>query len=1034
MKKIYTTCIILLIALVNTTIAQKDLSILPPQIELTPSDADGTIRCYSTEYELYLKDKHPERGNRQQFERWIAPHIEKYKRERQEMSGRAPILTIPVVVHVIHNGDAVGTGENISDAQVLSQIQVMNEDFRRMAGTPGFNSDPDGADVEIEFCMATLDPSNNPTTGIERIDYGTVSFNTNAATEAMKAATQWDPTLYLNMWTVRFGGPPPNMGGMGGILGYAQFPDNSGLAGLGASGGAAGTDGVVMAFGAFGSSDVAAGNYSPPYDKGRTTTHEVGHWLGLRHIWGDGNCAVDDFCNDTPESDAANGGCPNHTSCGTQDMVENYMDYTQDDCMNIFTVDQTARMRTVMSVSPRRMELPSSDRCGVAVPTIGFVDGTTTVLTEGTDCSFQTVTLDVEISTAATADATVTINTASGTATGGGLDYDVSPSTLIFPAGSTGSQQITVRIFNDAIVEATENLVLDFNVATAGDAVAATNDAADHEIQIMDDDIAPAAGITSQLLNVDFDGGAGGFSMNVAASSNGYFLGTAATLTSGFWTTDGSNTTTFAYTNDDACGNTCDKSEDRLISPSFDATGYTSMTLTFDHAFADADPGESGTAEVSIDGGTTWTPVVTLTNTSTHNGGGSYTTPWVNGVTVNLDAYVGNPDVRVSFLYNDGGGWVYGMAIDNVVVDATSSLAVQTSDNTASPRLNPVRGNETVHFYDPASGDVMGTINNLSAWDYQCTQMEVDRDNAGVGGPTAPFWDAVASNALLSKTFDVNPDNNTPTGTYEITLYYTEAEIAAWETATGQSRNDLKIIKVQNNPISAVNAGNYTGYNIEVIPATLGAFGGDVTLTATFSTGFSGFGAGNPSNPAILNQHLVEFEGQKVNGESLLQWKTENELDIESYVVDRSTDGITFETLGEVASQGNLEQANYSFTDAFPNKGVNYYRLTQKSLNGKEIYSKIISLDYGWTEEPTLVFAPNPANKYIEIRLNTKYTEAIELQIMDVLGRSLVSYQTDNVYEGMNNIMLNIEDFAKGIYTVRIQQGPHIITRRFVKE
>ncbi|MCH2046051.1 MAG: T9SS type A sorting domain-containing protein [Saprospiraceae bacterium] len=1026
MKNIYTICFIILTTLVSTTYAQRGLSTFPPEPELTPPAADGTIRCYSTEYELYLKELYPERGNRQQFERWIAPHIEKYKREAQEMGGRAPVLTIPVVVHVIHNGDAVGTGENISDAQVLSQIQVMNEDFRRIAGTPGFNNDPVGADVEIEFCMATLDPSGNATDGIDRINYGTASFNSNGATEAMKSATQWDPTLYLNMWTVRFGG------GMSGILGYAQFPDNSGLAGLNNSGGAATTDGVTMAFGAFGSSAIAPGSYSAPYDLGRTTTHEVGHWLGLRHIWGDGGCGVDDFCNDTPASDASNGGCPNHTSCGSQDMVENYMDYTNDACMNIFTQDQKTRMRTVMSVSPRRVELSSSDRCGVAVPTIGFVDGTTTVLTEGTDCSFQTVVLDISISTAATADATVTINTASGTATDGGLDYDVTPSTLIFPAGFTANQQITVRIYNDAIVEGTENLVLDFNVATTGDAVASTADAADHEIQILDDDVAPSAGAAAQLLNVDFNTNTGGFSVTAAAGSDGYLIGNTATSSSGYWSTDGSNTTFFAYTNDDNCN--CDKSEDRLISPSFDATGYTSMTLTFDHAFADAIAAETGTAEVSIDGGVTWTPVYTMTNTSTGSNFTPYTTPWVNGVSVNLDAYVGNPDVRVSFLYNDGGAWAYGMAIDNVVVDATSTLGVQTADNTAAPRQNTVPGNATIHFYDPTSGDVMGTINNLSTWDYQCTQMEVDRDNAGAGGATAPFWDAVAANEILAKTFYVDPDNNTPTGTYEITLYYTEAEIAAWEAATGQSRSDLKIIKVQNNPISAVNAGNYGGYNIELIPATLGSFGGDVTLTATFSTGFSGFGAGNPSNPAVLNQHLVEFEGQKVNGESLLSWRTENELDVESYIVDRSTDGITFETLGEVSSQGNLERAYYSFTDEYPNKGVNYYRLTQRSLSGKEIYSKIISIDYGWHEEPTLVFAPNPANKYIEIRLNTKYTDPIDLQIMDVLGRSLVSYQTENVYEGMNNIMLNIDDFAKGVYTVRIQQGPHIITSRFVKE
>ncbi|HEU4496838.1 MAG TPA: M43 family zinc metalloprotease, partial [Flavobacterium sp.] len=163
----------------------------------------------------------------------------------------------------------------------------------------------------------------------------------------------------LNMWTVNFSNSN--------LLGYAQFPSASGLPGLNSDGGAATTDGVVSGYNYFGSSDYNDGTFilGAPYDKGRTMTHEVGHWLGLKHIWGDGDCSVDDFCADTPNAATANYNCPtNLDSCPDPglDMVQNYMDYTDDPCMNIFTADQKARMITVMNNSTRRSTLKTSTK------------------------------------------------------------------------------------------------------------------------------------------------------------------------------------------------------------------------------------------------------------------------------------------------------------------------------------------------------------------------------------------------------------------------------------------------------------------------------------------------------------------------------------------------------------------------------------------------------------------------------------------------------------------------------------------------
>jgi hypothetical protein len=331
----------------------------PNIIHKSYPNEQGLIRCHTMEMDSIRRANNPGMPTLHDEEMWLQQKIKEFKAKQANGEAKMVVITIPVVVHVIHNGDAVGTGENISDCQVESQIQVMNEDFRRMMGTNGYNTHPDGADVEVEFCLATVDPNGSPTNGIDRVNYGVASFTSTGAVDNMKTNTIWNPDDYMNMWCVRFGG------GASGLLGYAQFPNNSGLGGLSTNNGSANTDGVVAGYQYFGSSQICpSGTYSAPYDLGRTMTHEVGHYLGLRHIWGDSNCG-NDFCADTPESQTSNYNCPSgQTTCdGIQDMVENYMDYTNDACMNIFTQDQKTRILTVLSVSPRRSTLGSSAAC-----------------------------------------------------------------------------------------------------------------------------------------------------------------------------------------------------------------------------------------------------------------------------------------------------------------------------------------------------------------------------------------------------------------------------------------------------------------------------------------------------------------------------------------------------------------------------------------------------------------------------------------------------------------------------------------------
>ena len=256
---------------------------------------------------------------------------------QQRDAGQSNVVTIPVVFHVIY----ANSTENIPDSKILEQMQTLNDDFRRL------NSDQDNiwsqaADTEIEFCLASFDPNGAPTNGILRVPTTVSSFgsNDNMKFSSSGGSDAWPADEYMNFWVCNLGG---------GLLGYAQFP-----------GGPASTDGIVCGYPFVGNNGPGAGNYN----LGRTATHEVGHWLNLRHIWGDGGCSVDDFVTDTPESDGANYGCAlGHVSCNTEDMVQNYMDYSDDACMNLFTAGQAVRMQALFQPGGARVGLLTSNGC-----------------------------------------------------------------------------------------------------------------------------------------------------------------------------------------------------------------------------------------------------------------------------------------------------------------------------------------------------------------------------------------------------------------------------------------------------------------------------------------------------------------------------------------------------------------------------------------------------------------------------------------------------------------------------------------------
>jgi hypothetical protein len=289
-------------------------------------------RCGTSQYESQQLAHNPDlRSSKLDIENWTKYWIQLHTIGFSNRNN----IEIPLVVHVVWFGE----DENISDLQIQSQIDALNEDFngrninqdqipsifRAVTGSAG-----------IEFCLANTDPYGNPTNGIVRKQTSFINIGDQGESwdekriyyDALGGSDAWDPEHYLNIWVAR----------MNDYVGYASNPGEVIPA----------EDGVVIDPRYFG----RIGQVKAPFNLGRTTTHEIGHYFNLKHLWGDeiDDCTTDDFVDDTPFQSRPYYGCPEHPqiSCGSYDQFMNFMDYVADPCMSMFTVGQKNRIMATL--------------------------------------------------------------------------------------------------------------------------------------------------------------------------------------------------------------------------------------------------------------------------------------------------------------------------------------------------------------------------------------------------------------------------------------------------------------------------------------------------------------------------------------------------------------------------------------------------------------------------------------------------------------------------------------------------------------
>ena len=970
------------------------------------------------------------------------------------------LYTIPVVINVIHTGGPIGSIYNPTDAQLLGAIAYLNAVYNgTYPGTQGVG------DLQIQFVLAQRDPNCNPTNGINRVDgsgvpgyvSGGVNRNTTLGTDDIniKSLSDWDPTQYYSIWIVdKIDGNDGTSGQF--IAGYAYFP-----------GAPANEDGIVML-----ATQMITGQ--------KTLPHEMGHAFNLYHPFqgstdvticpANADCTTDgdQVCDTDPISENINSGTGvvdftcrtgTNTCTGTAYSINtenNYMNYTT--CYSLFTAGQKTRLLASAAGSYRLSlstsqggEAPNAGSSPCAIPKIDFEltgdqETETTAATSGCR-AYKDYSYNMVIGVGPSATATATLNVSSGTAVQG-IDFDLttngsftSPSQqLTFPAGGTASQPFTIRVYDDASVNGTRTATLGFTVNNGGGNAAAGDGRPNFTMIINDNDVAPggpatiiaAIGPDQYMLQSPFAaanpqsktqfiytaaeltaagvqaGNITALSLNIDKSSSAGFVYQGMTIKMGLTTQGSLYNASTEYPLSDG-------SLTAVYSSNYSTTnGWNSFTFSTPFTW---DGSSNVVVEICYDDGT-------LTDAT------DYCEGYTDGTSTAkyIFASVNCPTAIPSFnFYTDGSGNPVGVKPMIRFAYAFPGTIVQTVLNSSQTQeLSP---NGDIYFYDNVNGQLMARITNLSSFDYGCTQVVIDR----AGTNATQFWNTNTINYLMDKTFHVIPTTNNPSGSYNITLYYTQAEVNGWEAFTGQGIGSIQLVKVPTQ-ISNVTAANPTGGGtVTLATPTISALGTNTALTYNFTNGFSGFGAGVPGlTPLPIG--LLNFTGQLQDNNAVLNWTTSMEQNNKGFEVDRSYDGNNFSKIGFVPGAGNSSTPlNYSYTDPALTQDNNYYRLTQIDLDDKGTYSKVVLVRDAGTG---FTVSPNPITDdgNLDILFGQTSPGNVQASLLDMTGRELIRQSGVQTAGSRMHFDLSGLSLSAGVYLLEVRYNGGTQVTKIVKK
>jgi hypothetical protein len=949
------------------------------------------------------------------FENWI--RATKIGRSSNVvLSKNSTLYQIPVVVHIVHNGDEIGTGTNLGDLRIQEQIDILNKDFRRTTKdtllTP-LRFLPVAADTQIEFVLAKRDPEGLPTTGIVRVQgsqngYRVSEIESISDDRLLKAESNWPPDEYLNIYVTDL---------LNGFLGYAKFPFVE-LEGIDDPNGEAALDGAVVDYQYFGLNSNTGGSFE---SFGRTLTHEVGHYFGLRHVWGDSqNCTFDDFCEDTPsQSESYNRQCPSDEpqSCDSEDMFSNYMNYTNDACMNIFSTCQRERMRFVIENASRVKELPTSRALLDPIVTQNDL-GVRRILSPTSSICNNEVYPVIEVrnygkNTIANASVRLYID---------GLEIETANVNT-----EIQSLQTAIVNFSPRRITSNEGFQMRFEILTVNDTL--DNNSENNEKTVLVDAL-----IESFLpyFNSFNDGQSLASRTDIPAGADWQVV------TAPFYTSN-NQAASVTFNNSSYLGD-----EAYLLSPLFDLSALSSAELSFYYSYSILDQINTEDAlqvVISKDCGATFLPEDIIFQRTGRDLITAPTFPrtpddWEQ-VELNITPYAGNPNIRIAWIAQHGAKGQ--LIVDSISVASTSlkardigirsvnNLPVVTCASSIIPGVN-VRnyGFQTINSFDvrysyqnesntltftdlniPSGGEELVNlpISRLEDGRYEF-EIEVLNPNMGVDElePNNSFnYEVVIDNESLSLPSKVDFEtahewiNSNPKG--ESLWSNTETVNNSWITANGFSNSQLTSEHWFVSPLLLTNSLDSLSMQFDYAYKARGGFNDrlQILLSSNCGNDFTTTLFDQTSDQLTDELSFVQFIPQEAN-----DWQKVF-IDLTDYV-DLFQLRIAF-----VFTNGNGNDLHID--------NVQFYQTSNQNL--------VRSV------EPYIIY-PNPATDFVSVALNLPNKSLLKLVMTDMSGRIVRNQLIDNAIN--QNIRIETQDL-KGFYILHLSTKDIQVSKRiFIRD